>query len=95
MFSEQKCQQPNINNAPLADSRDIFSGHRAIDGDNAITKDRPRLKRATIVLLHSAIIITHSCYALKANYSDFLLSQSVIKLSLHSVLLFFSNEGDL
>ena len=30
---------------------------------------------------------------LKAN--NFLLSQYVIKLSLHSVLLFFSNEGDL
>ena len=27
--------------------------------------------------------------------SDFLLSQYVRKLSLHSVLLFFSNEGDL
>ena len=33
--------------------------------------------------------------ALKANYSDFLLSQYVIKLLLHSVLLFFSNGGDL
>ena len=31
---------------------------------------------------------------LKANWSDFLLSQCVRKLSLHSVLLFFSNEGD-
>ena len=26
---------------------DIFSGHRAIDSDNAITKDRPGLKRTT------------------------------------------------
>ena len=32
---------------------------------------------------------------LKANWSDFLLSQYVTKLSLHSVLLLFSNEGDL
>ena len=31
---------------------------------------------------------------LKANWSDFLLSQYVRKLSLHSVLLFFSNDGD-
>ena len=31
---------------------------------------------------------------LKANQSDFLLSQYVRKLSLHSVVLFFSNEGD-
>ena len=32
---------------------------------------------------------------LEPNYSELLLSQSVIKLSLHSVLGFFSNEGDL
>ena len=32
---------------------------------------------------------------LKTNYSDFLLSQYVIQLSLHSALLFFSYEGDL
>ena len=31
----------------------------------------------------------------EANWSGFLLSQCVIKLSLHSVLLFFSTEGDL
>ena len=54
--------------APLADNRSIFSGHRAIDSDNAITKDRRRLERttqlnATIFLLHSAIIKTHSSYA--------------------------------
>ena len=31
---------------------------------------------------------------LKANYNAILLSQYVRKLSLHSVLLFFSNESD-
>ena len=41
---------------PLADNQ-TFSGQRVIDSDNAITKDRSRLKRtsklnATIVLLH-------------------------------------------
>ena len=33
--------------------------------------------------------------ALKPNLSELLLSQSVIKLPLHSVLLFFSIDGDL
>ena len=52
---------------------DFFSRHRAIDSDNAITKDRPRLKittklNATIVLLHSAIIKTHSSELLLLEY---------------------------
>ena len=44
---------------------DICNGRRAINSDNDIPKDRPRLKRtkqanAAIVILHSAIIKTHS-----------------------------------
>ena len=44
---------------------DFFSGQQTFDGENTITKDRPRLKRttklnATIVFLHNAIIKSHS-----------------------------------
>ena len=42
----------------------FFSGQQTFDGDNTITKDRPRLKRtqlnATIVFLHTALIKSHS-----------------------------------
>ena len=45
----------------------FFSGQQTFDGDNTLTKDRPRLKRTTIVFLHTAIIKSHSSYPLRTS----------------------------
>ena len=44
-----------------------FSDQRAIDSDNAITKDRPRLKRTT--KLNVTIVLLHSTFQQNTNIS--------------------------
>ena len=78
---------------------------RAVQTRDGATGERPRQRAAAHLAEHLADLVPAasarrspsvlSCEGLKANSSDFLLSQYVVKLSLHSVLLSFSNEGDL
>ena len=74
-YSTAWSREASLNTIPATDATkyacatsgqsDFFSGQQTFDGDNAMPKDRPRLKRttklnATIVFVHTAIIKSHS-----------------------------------
>ena len=71
-YSIARSREASLNTIPAIDvtkytsgQSDFFSGQQTFDGDNTITKDRPRLKsttkpNATIVFSQTAIIKFHS-----------------------------------